>query len=262
MPLFREVPADRATFGIWQSIPTPMVSRFLALMGWDWVVLDIQHGCLDLETVYECVHALRQGGVRPLVRVGIGDCAGVQKALDLGAGGIVVPMVNSPAEAQLMANAAKYPPLGGRSFGGDLVYHFGMNFVERANSETLLLVQIEHIDAVRNVDAILSTPGVDGAFLGPADLALSMGIPWNDYRNNANHRAALEKTLAAGRALGKIAAINSFSLEDSQALLQQGFKHITFLADVDLFMSAGKALHAQLRQLDYTVASASRSSAK
>jgi 4-hydroxy-2-oxoheptanedioate aldolase len=224
-----------------------MVSRFLALMKWDWVVLDLQHGCLDLETAYECIHTLRQGGVRPLLRVAIGDASAVQRALDVGAGGVIVPMVNSADEARAMAEAAKYPPLGRRSFGGDAAYHYGPDYVDRANAETLLLVQIEHIDAVGQVEAVLSVPGVDGAFLGPADLALSMGLPLRDFQNHPDHRAAIQKTLDTGRSLGKIVACNTFSFEDAEARVAQGFRHITFLSDVDLFMRSGESLVTRLR---------------
>ncbi len=172
-----ETEADRIILGIWQQIPSPMISRFLAQMGWDWIILDLQHGSFNWETAYECIHIIRAAGARPLVRVGIGQTSNVQKALDLGAGGVIVPMVNSPEESARMAAAAKYPPLGERSIGGDPHYHYGSDYAERANQSTLLLVQIEHIRAVQNVEAILDIPGVDGCFVGPTDLALSMGLP-------------------------------------------------------------------------------------
>jgi 4-hydroxy-2-oxoheptanedioate aldolase len=240
--------ADRPVLGIWQYFPLPMVSRHLALMGWEWVVLDTQHCSIGTETVYECVHTLRAGGVRPLVRVGIGNPFEVQRALDLGAGGVVVPMVNSPAEAKAMADAAKYPPLGLRSVGGDAAYHYGADYVDRANSETLLLVQVEHIDAVRTVEAIFDLPGVDGVFLGPADLALSMGLSLRGYQSDPDHRAAIQRTLDAGRSRGKIVAVNTFSMEDAAAKLAQGFRHLTMMSDLDLFARSGRALLEQLRK--------------
>src|ERR1700733_12818386 len=110
-----EIKAGRSILGIWQQIPAPMISRFLAQMGWDWIILDLQHGSCNWETAYECIHIIRAAGARPLVRVGIGQTSDVQKALDLGAGGVIVPMVNSREESLRMAAAAKYPPLGERS---------------------------------------------------------------------------------------------------------------------------------------------------
>ena len=162
--------------GIWQSIPQPMISRYLALMGWDWVILDMQHGSMGWETAYQCIHAVRQGGARPLVRTEIGSPTQVERALDLGAGGVVVPMVKSVETARALARAAKYPPLGERSLGGDNYLHYGADYFERANEETLLLVQMEHRDAVERAEEIMALPGVDGCFVGPVDLALSLGL--------------------------------------------------------------------------------------
>ena len=113
------------TIGIWQSIPQPIISRYLGQMGWDWIILDLQHGAMNWETAYECIHAIRATGARPLVRTTIGNPGDVEKALDLGAGGIVVPMVNSLHTAKAAANAAKYPPTGARSLGGDNFLHYG-----------------------------------------------------------------------------------------------------------------------------------------
>jgi 2-keto-3-deoxy-L-rhamnonate aldolase RhmA len=239
--------ADRAVIGIWQYFPSPMVSRHLALMGWDWVILDMQHCSIGTETAYECIHTLRLGGVKPIVRVGIGNHFEVQRALDLGAGGVIVPMVNSPAEAKAMADAAKYPPLGTRSVGGDAAYHYGLDYVDRANSETVLLVQVEHIDAVRSIDEILELPGLDGVFLGPTDLALSMGLNHRGYDSHPDHRAAIQRTLDAGKARGKIVGVNTYSAEDAASKLGQGFRCVTMMSDLDLFARAGKALLGQLR---------------
>src|SRR6478609_10113865 len=108
-------PRSNKVTGIWQQFPSPMVSRFLARMGWEWIILDMQHGCMNYETAYECIHTIRSLGSRPLVRTTIGDTSEVQKLLDLGAEGIIVPMVNSQAESQAMGMAAKYPPRGARS---------------------------------------------------------------------------------------------------------------------------------------------------
>jgi 2-keto-3-deoxy-L-rhamnonate aldolase RhmA len=238
----------RPVVGIWQYLPSPMVSRHLALMGWDWVILDMQHCSFTTETVYECIHVLRAGGVKPLVRVGIGNPFEVQRALDLGAGGVIVPMVNAPEEAKAMAAAAKYPPLGVRSVGGDAAFHDGDDYVDRANAETLLLVQVEHIDAVNRVEEIMDIPGMDGVFLGPTDLALSMGLSHRGYASDPAHRAAIQRTLDAGNARGKLVGCNTYSLEDAAAKLAQGFLCITQQSDLDLFMRSGTALLGHLRE--------------
>jgi 4-hydroxy-2-oxoheptanedioate aldolase len=234
--------------GIWQQFPLPMVSRLLGRMGWDWVILDMQHGSPNTETAYECMHTLFAAGTKPLARTSIAAPSEVQRALDLGALGVVVPMVNSAAEARALARAAKYPPLGARSFGSDLAWHYGDDYCERANDETLLLVQVEHIDSVNQVEEIMATPGVDGCFIGPTDLALSMGLSRHDYETHADHRAAIARTLAACHAHGKLACCNTYSMADVESKLALGFDCITFKSEADLFMSAGAALLSQLRE--------------
>lgn len=239
--------SDRVLLGIWQQIPLPAVSRYLASLGWDWVVLDLQHGALGLETAYECVHVLRQSGAVPLVRVGVGRPEDIERALDIGAGGVVVPMVNSVAEAREAAAHAKYPPLGRRSLGGDCPIHCGPDYPERANRDTLLLVQIEHIDAVNAAEDILAVDGVDGFVLGPNDLALSMGLSPKAYRDVPEHRAAVSRALRACLGLGKLACTNTFSREDFAEKLAQGFRCLTFRSEVDLLLSAGRDLLGALR---------------
>ncbi len=234
--------------GIWQQFPLPMVSRFLGQMGWDWVILDMQHGCPNTETAYECMHTLRTAGVVPILRVSVGVPSEVQRALDLGARGVVVPMVNSLAEAQAVARAAKYPPLGCRSMGGDAAWHYGEDYPDRANRETLLLVQVEHIDAVNQVEAIMALPGVDGCFIGPTDLALSMGLPRTDYEHHSDHRAAMARTLAACHAHGKLACVNTYSMSDVQDKIAAGYDCITFKSEADFFLNAGRDLLSQLRE--------------
>jgi 4-hydroxy-2-oxoheptanedioate aldolase len=234
--------------GIWQHFPLPMISRLLGRQGWDWVVLDMQHSASNTETAYECLHVLRDAGTRPIARTNIAAPSEVQRALDLGALGVVVPMVNSAREARELARAAKYPPLGARSFGSDMAWHEGADYYERANDETLLLVQVEHIDSVNEVELIMATPGVDGCFIGPTDLALSMGLSRHDYENHPDHRAAIARTLAACHAHGKLACANTYSHDDFAAKLAQGFDCLTFRSEADLFMSAGTTLLAELRQ--------------
>ncbi|MBI4602760.1 MAG: aldolase [Planctomycetes bacterium] len=237
----------RVPLGIWQLLPSPAVSRYLAQMGWDWVILDLQHGSMSLETAYECVHAIRAAGSVPLLRVKIGDPSEVQRALDMGARGVVVPMVSSPEEARAMARAAKYPPLGARSIGSDAALHYGADYPERANAGTLLLTQIEHIDAVRQVEAILAVEGVDGTFVGPTDLALSMGLGRKGFEGHPAHAEAMARTLKACKSARKLACCNTYSPDDFEAKLAAGYDAISLRSEVDLFVDAGQALLAELR---------------
>jgi 4-hydroxy-2-oxoheptanedioate aldolase len=242
-----EAMSRRIVFGIWQQFPMPMLSRHLAQMGWDWIILDLQHGSMSSETAYECIHTIRTAGSRPFVRVPIGAYSEIERFLDLGAQGVILPMVFSPEEATRAAHAAKYPPLGGRSKGGDAQYHYGEDYPDRANRETLLLVQVEHIKAVNSVEEILAVEGVDGCFVGPTDLALSMGLPRTGFESDPRHLAAIQRTLDACRTLGKIAACNTYSLNEAREKARQGYQCITLESDVDLFIGAARGLLAGLR---------------
>ena len=233
--------------GLWQQFPTAMASRFLAQMNWDFVVLDMQHGCLNYETTYECIHVLRAGGAKPWVRTPIDNYSEINKILDLGAQGIVVPMVNSREEAEKAAAVAKYPPLGERSSGGDSRYHWGKDYPETANQMTWLLVQIEHIDAVNAVEEILSVDGVDGCFVGPTDLALSLGLTRQDVSTSAKVAAGIQKTLDVCRGLGKIACCNTYSVAEAREKASQGYSCITMKSDVDLFIESASELLKELR---------------
>jgi 4-hydroxy-2-oxoheptanedioate aldolase len=224
-----------------------MITRLLAQMGWDWIILDLQHGSFNWETAYECIHVIRAAGVRPLVRTSIGQTHEVQKALDLGAGGVIVPMVNSRDESKRMADAAKYPPLGERSIGGDSHYHYGSDYADRANDSTLLLVQIEHIKAVENVEGILDLPGVDGCFVGPTDLALSMGLPRIGFEHVAEHRRAIDRIVDACVRLNKLACTNTYGLAEAADKAAQGYRCITLRSDADLFVDSAQSLLQSLR---------------
>lgn len=237
----------RVQVGIWQSIPSPMLSRYLATMGWDWIVLDMQHGSMSFETAYECVQVIRQSGAKPIIRVGIGMPFEVQRALDIGAAGVVVPMVNSLTAARELALAAKYPPRGERSMGSDAGVLQGADYPERANLETLLLVQVEHASAVAVVEEMLAIDGVDGCFIGPTDLALSMGLSRHDYQRQPDHRAAMRRIVEASKAANKLACCNTYDLDDFQEKVSAGFGAITLMSDVDLLMTSGGRLLGDLR---------------
>lgn len=245
----KSIRSPEPIIGIWQHMPVPMISRYLAMMGWDWVVLDMQHSPPQFETAYECFRILSSGGVMPIVRTSIGTPAEVERALDLGARGVVVPMVNSVAEAEAMAHSAKYPPLGRRSMGSDNPWHYGDDYFERANEETLLLVQVEHINAVNVVEQTMALPGVDGCFIGPTDLALSMGLARSGFEGHPEHRAAVARTLAACKKHGKLACTNTYNMAEARQRLAEGFGCITLKSEADLFMAAGRSLLGELRGL-------------
>lgn len=241
-------PGRNPFLGLWQQFPTPMASRFLAGMGWDFVVLDLQHGCFGYETTYECIHTLHRSGTEPWVRTSVGNYSEINKVLDLGARTVVVPMIHNAREAALAAAAGKYPPLGARSVGGDLAYLYGKDYADSANRTTRLIVQIEHIEAVESLDEILSLPGVDGIFLGPIDLALSMGLPREGFDTHPDYVACLDSIRDRCRTTEKLSCCNTYSLSEAGQKAEQGYDCITIQSDVDVFLRSTTRLLDELRQ--------------
>ncbi|HWD40374.1 MAG TPA: aldolase/citrate lyase family protein, partial [Fimbriimonas sp.] len=146
----------------------------------------------------------------------------------------------------------KYPPRGERSIGGDPWYHYGPQYPRTANDDTLLFIQMEHIKAAECVEDMMAVDGVDGCYVGPTDLALSLGLPHDNFENNPVHKQAIQRTLDACRRLGKIAATNTYSLADARTKASQGFRWITLRSDMDLFIDSAKS---QLEELQATLES-------
>jgi 4-hydroxy-2-oxoheptanedioate aldolase len=166
----------------------------------------------------------------------------IKRALDAGAYGLVIPMVNSREEAISAVKATRYPPLGNRSYGGPRVRLYGgVDYFEHANEEIPLIVQIEHIDAVNHVDEILSVEGIDGFFIGPSDLAISLGLKPGLDNTNPKHVAAVSQILASGKKHGVAGGIQVGSAEAVNERITQGFQFIALTGDDGFLRSAALA---------------------
>jgi 4-hydroxy-2-oxoheptanedioate aldolase len=168
------------SIGTWLSLPSPEAAEYVSRLGFDWLVVDAEHNPIDIRTLAHMFAAMAASDTAPMVRLPWNTPEHFKRVLDAGAWGMVVPMVNSREEAERAVEAARYYPEGNRSVGGG---RFPMSFdagaeeyFRNANDEILVVLQIEHIRGVENADAILSVPGVDACFIGPNDLAASMGL--------------------------------------------------------------------------------------
>jgi 4-hydroxy-2-oxoheptanedioate aldolase len=171
--------AGETVFSGWCGLPYPIVAETLGRDGFSAVTIESQHGLWDVGGILTGVAAVRQGGAAPLVRVPVGDFALVSRALDFGAEGIIAPMINTPADARAFAAAAKYPPVGERSWGPHRATTLGgvpdmPTYLREANDHIVTLAMIETRTALQNLDAIIDTPGIDGFFLGPSDLSIAL----------------------------------------------------------------------------------------
>ncbi|HEU5434723.1 MAG TPA: aldolase/citrate lyase family protein [Thermomicrobiales bacterium] len=176
----RRLAAGEPSVGTWLSLPSPEGAEYISRVGFDWLVADAEHNPIDIRTLAQMFAAMAASDTAPMVRIPWNSGENFKRVLDAGAWGVVVPMVNSRDEAEQAVAAARYAPLGSRSVGGGRhALSFGTSasdYYQHANDEVLLVLQIEHIDGVEHADEILSVPGVDACFIGPNDLAASMGL--------------------------------------------------------------------------------------
>lgn len=172
--------AGEPSIGTWLSLPSPEAAEYISRLPFDWLVIDAEHNPVDIRTLAQMFASMSAAGIAPMVRIPWNSPENFKRVLDAGAWGVVVPMVNTREEAERAVEAARYYPDGNRSVGGGrhaLSWDSsGAEYYRNANDQVLLVLQIEHIDGVNNADEILSVPGVDACFIGPNDLAASMGL--------------------------------------------------------------------------------------
>lgn len=248
----QQLKAGKPSIGTWLTIPSPFVAETLATVGFDWLNVDLEHSPLDWETAALMFMAIRtQGGV-PLVRIPWNTGENIKRALDCGAWGIVVPMVNSAAEAEAAVAAAKYPPRGKRSVGGSRhARSFNTSsgdYFANADQETLVVVQAEHIQAVENIDAILSVPGIDAVFIGPNDLAASMGFPPGYEREEQSLIDAVRHVRERAVAHGVAPGIHCSGGAAVAKRIAEGFQMLALSGDGPLLGLAAQAELAQARR--------------
>jgi 2-keto-3-deoxy-L-rhamnonate aldolase RhmA len=181
-PLKAHLQKNALTIGSWLQLNSPSAAEIMVQSGFDWLTVDMEHSVTSLETMQHLLQIIEGHGVVPLVRVGENNPDLIKRVMDAGAYGIIVPMINSADDARKAVSAVKYPPVGTRGVGIARAQGYGRDFekyVSVINRESVVIVQIEHIDAVNNLEEIIAVDGVDGCFIGPYDLSGSLGVPGN-----------------------------------------------------------------------------------
>ncbi|MCK9486094.1 MAG: aldolase/citrate lyase family protein [Dehalococcoidia bacterium] len=228
----------RQTIGAWLSAPSGHTAEVMAHAGFDWLCVDMQHGLIDEMACFEMLRAISTTDTTPFVRVGWNEPRIMMKVLDAGAYGVVVPLVNTRAEAEQAVWACKYPPAGGRSSGpARATLYAGSDYQAHANDETAVIVMIETPEGIENLDEILSVPGVDAAYIGPSDLAYALGMtPTGDNRDEKHQQVCLD-IMEACKRHNVAPGIHTGSLEYTTKWLQAGFQMVTLGSEVG-FMRA------------------------
>lgn len=240
------------TVGSWVTLDGMLPAEIMAVCGFDWLVIDMEHGPVSMETAQGIIAAIRTTETTPLVRVGWNETALIHQALDIGAYGLVVPMVNTVEEAQRVVKDASYAPRGDRSRGGVRArLAFGTDattYGRRANDETLIIVQIETAEAVEQAEAIAALDGIDGLFVGPNDLSSSLGVwppVWDDQPPEL--AAAIARIPVVAHAYGKAAGIMVPNAEIANRCIAQGYDFISLTSDAALLERAVRAEREAVR---------------
>lgn len=235
----------RGTVNGWCAIPSSFSAELMAHAGFDSVTIDLQHGLIDQQAAVAMLQAISTTPTVPLVRVPWLEAGSVMKALDAGAMGIICPMVNSAEEAARLVAYAKYAPLGQRSFGPIRSALYAGPDWTQANETTLALAMIETRQAMDNLDEIAATPGLDGLYVGPSDLAISLGETPHMSPTNPVVVAAIDRILSAAKANGLWACVHCGSSEFARAQLDKGFNLATIQSDAAFIsMEAARVIQA------------------
>lgn len=228
-------------YGYSLGLGAPLIAESLARCGIDFLLIDNQHGSYGPESTLAALIAIEGGSATPMARVARNDYTLIGRLLDEGALGIVVPMVHTVEDARRAAEACRFPPRGQRSWGWAHASVYGSDYPDWINDQIFLAVQIESAEAVENAEAIMAVPGVDGCWVGPADLALSMGVHPRDAAQHEGHQRALERVIQACRNTGKIPGFAAAGPEDAVRRAQQGFQYLTAGSDVSFLLGGARA---------------------
>lgn len=226
----------------WVAVPNGFQAETYAAQGWDSVTIDMQHGASDINDIVPLLQAIQLAGPTAMVRVPWNEPGSIMRVLDAGAYGVICPMVNTKAEAEALVSAGRYPPLGARSNGPFRATQYaGADYQKEANGEILLFAMIETREAMTNLDEILKVPGLDGTYVGPTDLALSLGKPATLDPSDKEVLEAMATIAKKTRAAGKIAGVHTDGPKTAAKRFAEGYQYCTLLNDVRLLANAANA---------------------
>jgi 2-dehydro-3-deoxyglucarate aldolase/4-hydroxy-2-oxoheptanedioate aldolase len=242
--------AGRPTAGAWLHLCSGISAEIMGRAGFDWLLVDMEHGHGDLQTLLGQLQAIEGSGTIPLVRVQWNDPAVIKRVLDLGAYGVMIPWVGGAAEAGQAVRACQYPPQGIRGIAGaHRAAGYGRHAAEywrRANDEVLIAIQVETRSAVEDIERLVEVPGVDVVFIGPADLSTALG-----HLGDPAHpavEAAIARVEAAARRAGRALGTITRGWDQARALYQRGYQFLTLCSDTALVVQGSQDLVARFHQ--------------
>jgi 4-hydroxy-2-oxoheptanedioate aldolase len=240
----RRLRDGQPSVGTWLSLPGAPSARYMAQLGFDWLTVDTEHQPIGIETATAMFAAIAGSGPAPLARVPWNNGQNIKRVLDCGAWGIVVPMVETRAEAEEAVAAAKYPPVGTRSVGGSLhALSFGTDaatYYASANDEVLVVLQMESARSVENAEELLGVPGIDAVFIGPNDLMASLGLTPAMESDDRRFVQALEHIRVTARKNGVAPGIHVADHEAARRRIEEGFQFIALASDLRFMLAAAR----------------------
>ena len=245
-PFKAALAAQQPQVGLWLSMADPYMAEVSASTGFDWLLIDGEHAPNDFRSTLAALQSVAAHKTQPVVRLLHGDTALIKQLLDIGAKNLLVPMVDTPEQAQRLVSATRYPPQGIRGVGSAVgrasQWSARSDYLDIADEEVCLLVQVETVTALANLEAICAVDGVDGVFIGPADLAASMG-----YRGRPGHpevQAAIEAAMRTIKSSGKAAGTLTSDATLAKRYLELGCTFVAVGVDVLLYANAARRLAA------------------
>jgi len=239
--LKQRLAAGETALGSWITLAHPGLAEIMARSGFDWLTVDMEHSVITIREAEELIRVIGLCGLAPLVRLSWNDHIQIKRVMDAGAHGVIVPMVNTPEQAEAAVAAVHYPPRGTRGVGLARASQYGAGFAAYKDwlaANALVIVQVEHIRAVENLEAILATPGVDGFLVGPYDLSGSLGRP-GDF-GHPDFLAAMQRIQEVAAARGALAGIHVVEpdLDELRLRLDQGYRFVAYSLDIRMLDAA------------------------
>lgn len=243
-PIRETLDSGQPSVGAWLNLTSPLAAEVMAAAGFPWLVVDTEHSAFDLDLIAHTFRAIEARGAIPLARAWDHDPVTMARLLDLGAWGIVIPHVSTPEQALKLAKAMRYPPRGTRSVGTGRCVTLSSDYRKVFDDVVLCIPQIEDLEGIDNAEAIARVEGVDIGFLGPADLAMSMGVD----PGHPDHEAALQRFREGFERAGKPSGIPvRKGAEEVRQRLAQGFRFVDSGSDLRLLDGSARKVLADIR---------------
>lgn len=243
-PLKQKLDSKKVCVNGFLTIPSGYSAELMAQAEFDSLTVDLQHGVHDYFSMVECFRAIKPYGITPIARVPQNDPSIIGKVLDAGAYGVICPMVNNRRDAEQLVKSCWYPPEGDRSFGPVLAARYGQTdgYLQSANREILIFPMIETREAVKNLEEILDVPGISGPYIGPSDLALSLGKEVRLDSQDPEILSIYRKAVYAAQQRNLVAAMHNLSSDYAVQMVEMGFQFVTVGNDSRLLATGAREI--------------------